>query len=126
MQSMRNEIRNNLILSAGTINGTTVKNATDEKLGEIKDIMLDTESGKVAYAVLSVNTGFMNLENKYFAIPWAALEFDTAQEDVVIFNVDKERLENSPGFDKDNWPDAPQTEFINEVHTYYGYDPYYL
>jgi sporulation protein YlmC with PRC-barrel domain len=126
MQGIRNEIRNNLILSTSTIKGTTVKNAAGEKLGEIKDIMLDTESGKVVYAVLSVDTGFLNLDSKYFAIPWAALEFDTAQEDVVIFNVNKERLKNSPGFDKDNWPTAPQTEFINEVHVYYGYDPYYL
>jgi sporulation protein YlmC with PRC-barrel domain len=126
MQGIRNEIRNNLILSASTIKGTAVKNAAGEKLGEIKDIMLDTESGKVVYTVLSVDTGFLNLDSKYFAIPWAALEFDTAQEEVVIFNVNKERLKNSPGFDKDNWPTAPQTEFINEVHVYYGYDPYYL
>lgn len=126
MQTMRNEIKHNFILSAGTIKGTTVRNAAGEKLGEVKEIMLDTETGKVAYVVLSVDTGFLNLDSKYFAIPWAALEFDTAQEGVVILNMDKERLKNSPGFDKDNWPTAPQTEFINEVHVYYGYDPYYI
>lgn len=114
-----------LILSASSINGTNVRNAAGEKLGEIKDIMLDTETGKVAYAVLSVDTGFLNMGSKYFAIPWQAIDFDTIDEKVIL-NVDKEKLENSPGFDKDNWPAAPQTEFINEVHTYYGYDPYYV
>ncbi len=122
---MRDTI-NHLVLSTSSINGTRVKNAADEKLGEIKDVMLDTESGRVAYAVLSVDTGFLNLGSKYFAVPWEALEFDTAQEEVVVFNVDKDKLENSPGFDKDNWPGTPQTDFINEVHTYYGYDPYYV
>ena len=116
-----------LVLSASTINGTTVKNTADEKLGEIKDIMLDTDTGRVAYVVLSVDTGFLNLGSKYFAIPWQAIAFDTVHEQVILkVDVNKEKLENSPGFDKDNWPAAPQTEFINKVHTYYGYDPYYV
>lgn len=126
MQRMMSEVRHNLILSADTIKGTTVKNTADEKLGEIKDIMLDTETGKIAYAVLSVDTGFLNQDSKYFAIPWAALEFDPTHQDIILLNADKERLKNSPGFDKDNWPIAPQTEFINEVHVYYGFDPYYI
>ena len=121
---MRDTI-NHLVLSASTINGTNVRNTAGETLGDIKDIMMDTETGKVAYVVLSVDTGFLNLGSKYFAIPWKALEFDT-EDEVAVVNINKERLENSPGFDKDHWPAAPQTEFINKVHTYYGYDPYYV
>ena len=120
---MKNQ-RNNLILSASSIEGTTVRTPADEKVGDIKDIMLDTHSGEVVYAVLSVDTGFLNLGNKYFAIPWQALTFDTAQEEVVIFDVNKEKLENAPGFDKDNWPSEPQPEFVDEVHSYYGYEAY--
>ena len=122
---MRDTAINHLVLSASTINGTNVRNRAGEKLGDIKDIMMDTETGKVAYVVLSVDTGFLNLGSKYFAIPWKAIDFDT-EDEVAIVDVNKERLENSPGFDKDHWPAAPQTEFINKVHTYYGYDPYYV
>ncbi|MEX2512755.1 MAG: PRC-barrel domain-containing protein [Cyclobacteriaceae bacterium] len=108
------------ILSASTIKRTTVKNPKDEKIGNIEDIMMDSRTGKVAYVVLSVDTGFLNLGSKYFALPWQSFAFETHQDDVVILNVDKEKLENSPGFDKDNWPSGPQTEFIGKINTYYG------
>ncbi|WP_194778135.1 PRC-barrel domain-containing protein [Pararhodonellum marinum] len=108
------------IVSASTIEGNTVRTLADEKIGSIKDVMLDAESGKVAYVVLSVDTGFLNLSSKYFAIPWSAFSFHTEIDDVFILDVDRERLENSPGFDKDNWPSGPQRDFVNEVNTYYG------
>lgn len=117
---MRNEL-NELILSGSSIKGTTVKTPVDEKIGTIKDVMIETSTGQIAYAVLEVDTGFLNLGSKYFAIPWQALSLDNHQDDVIILDVDKERLEKSPGFDKDNWPSGPQYDFINEVHSYYGY-----
>ncbi|MEQ9439657.1 MAG: PRC-barrel domain-containing protein [Cyclobacteriaceae bacterium] len=115
---------NDLLLSGTTIEGTKVLNFNDKKLGSIKDIMIDIESGRIAYAVLSVHDGFLNLDSKYFAIPWQALEFDTKNE-LVRLDITEERLESSPGFDKDNWPTAPQNEFINDVYTYYGYESFY-
>ncbi|GGZ25572.1 hypothetical protein GCM10007049_17620 [Echinicola pacifica] len=118
---MRNR-KNELILSGSSINGTVVKTPRDEKIGNIKDTMIETSTGKIAYAVLEVDTGFLNLGSKYFAIPWQALSLDNHQDEVIILDVDKDKLENSPGFDKDNWPSGPQYEFINQVHTYYGFE----
>lgn len=115
---------NHLVLSSTTIEGTNVRNLADEKLGDIKDLMLDVDTGRIAYAVLSVNEGFLGIGTKYFAIPWKALRFDTNRE-IALLDVSKEKLENSPGFDKDNWPSGPQHEFVNEVHSYYGYDSFY-
>ena len=113
-------LKNNQIVSASTLNGMRVENLTGDKVGEIKDIMLNTVQGDISYVVLSVDTGFLNMGSKYFAIPFEVLKFDSHQEDVIIFNIDKERLENSPGFDKDNWPSGPQMEFVGEVYSYYG------
>ncbi len=121
---MKNQ-HDDLILSTSSITGSTVRSLSDEKIGSIKDIMLDTETGEVVYAVLSVDTGFLNLDSKYFAIPWQALSFNSHHDDVFVLDVDRERLENSPGFDKDNWPTGPQTDFINEMNTYYGVESSY-
>lgn len=115
---MRNE-DNDLVLSTSTLEGSKVKNLSNETIGDIKDIMLDADTGEVVYAVLSVNSGFLNLESKYFAIPWQVFSFNTVDE-VLVLDIDKDRLKNSPGFDKDNWPKGPQTEFISEINTYYG------
>lgn len=34
----------------------------------------------------------------------------------------KERLENAPGFDKDNWPDSADARWQQEVNIYYSID----
>jgi sporulation protein YlmC with PRC-barrel domain len=112
-------------LSAGTIMGDDVKNPAGEDLGTIEEIMLDVEQGRVAYAVLSFG-GFLGIGDKLFAIPWDALTLDT-REECFILNVDKERLENAPGFDQDNWPQTISEDdtWLVEVYDYYGYRPYW-
>lgn len=112
----------NPIMKASDVKNTTVKNAVDEKIGSIEDVMIDTSTGEIAYLILSVDSGFMNLGSKYFAVPWQAFAFDTAQDDIFILNVEKEKLENAPGFEKDNWPSNPQHEFLTEVRNYYGFE----
>ena len=115
------DFKKNRISRSSTFKNTTVKNAVSETVGKVEDIMIDTSTGKASYVVLSVDTGFLNLGNKYFAIPWQAFKFDTHQEDIFILNVDKDKLKDAPGFEKDNWPDTPQNEFLMEVQTYYGF-----
>ena len=42
-----------------------------------------------------------------------------------IFDVDKETLENAPGFDKDHWPSMADEQWAKELHTYYKANPYW-
>ena len=39
-------------LSASTLSGDAIKNPQGDSLGDLKDIMIDTSTGKVAYAIL--------------------------------------------------------------------------
>jgi len=104
------------MLSASTINGTSVRNQQNESLGEIKDLMINTSTGEVEYAVLSFG-GFLGIGDKYFAVPFNSFEIDRINEEFIL-DVDKEFLKNSPGFDKDNWPGTSDSYF-SEVTTYY-------
>ncbi|MCP9235970.1 PRC-barrel domain-containing protein [Lewinella sp. JB7] len=108
----------NLILSSTSITGTNVTNQKGESLGEIKDLMIDTENGTVNYAVLSFG-GFLGMGDKYFAIPFEAFDVNTTTEKFVL-NVSKERLENAPGFDKDNWPKTSDSKYWDSLHSHYG------
>ena len=99
-----------------------VYNQEDEDLGDIKEIMLDMNSGRVSYAVLSFG-GFLGMGDKLFAVPWNALKLDTVNKRFVL-NVDKERLESAPGFDKDNWPNMSDQTWAQSIHAYYGTKPY--
>lgn len=111
------------MMSAGTLTGDDVYNPQGEDLGEIKEIMLDMRSGRVAYAVLSFG-GFLGMGEKLFAVPWGALKLDAANKRFVL-NVEKERLETAPGFDKDHWPDMADQTWGRDIHTYYGTTPYW-
>ena len=90
--------------------------------GDIKEIMLDVRSGTVSYAVLSFG-GFLGMGEKLFAVPWNALTLDTVNKRFVL-NVEKQRLENAPGFDKDSWPNMADESWASEIHTFYGTKPY--
>ena len=111
------------ILSAGSLAGDRVRNAAGEDLGKIEEIMLDVESGKVAYAVLSFG-GFLGMGNKLFALPWEALGLNQDDHEFIL-DVDKATLEQAPGFDKENWPDMADPTWGSQIHSHYGYKPYW-
>ena len=111
------------VMDADTLIGDSVVNAAGEDLGDVKAIMLDVGSGRVAYAVLSFG-GFLGMGDKLFAIPWSALTLDTRNK-CFILDVDKQTLENAPGFDKDNWPDMTDSGWGSEVFRHYGATPYW-
>jgi hypothetical protein len=106
--------------SCGTATSSKVKTPRDESVGSIKEFMINSHSGKVDYIVLKVDEGFLNLGSKLLALPFEAFEFNTAQDDVIIVKESKETLENAPGFDNDNWPSGPQSEFLHSMRTYYS------
>ena len=115
--------KNPRVLSSSTICSDRVKNAAGEDLGKIEDLMIDLDSGRIAYAVLSFG-GFLKMGNKLFAVPWQALTVDTVQK-VLVLNVDKTVLERAPGFDKENWPDMADPTFGRSIYKHYGYRPYW-
>jgi len=109
------------IMGANTLVGNDVYNEKHEDLGDIKEIMLDMRSGQVGYAVLSFG-GFLGMGEKLFAVPWNALQLDTKNKRFVL-NVDRDRLKDAPGFDKDKWPNMADQTWAKELHAFYGTTP---
>ena len=66
--------------------------------------------------------GFLGMGEKLFAVPWSALVLDTKNKRFVL-DVDKERLENAPGFDANDWPDMANDAWEKTVNDYYGTQP---
>ncbi|GAB2490713.1 PRC-barrel domain-containing protein [Comamonas humi] len=110
------------LMGANTLNGNDVYNRRGESLGDIKEIMLNMADGRVAYAVLSYG-GFLGLGEKLFAVPWSALKLDTVYKRFVL-DVEKDQLKNAPGFNKSDWPDMADKDWIKTIHDYYGITPH--
>ena len=106
------------LMGANTLVGDHVYNHEGEDIGDIKEIMLDMRSGKVRYAVLSFG-GFFGMGDKLFAVPWPALTLDTKNKRFLL-KVEKDILENAPGFDKGKWPNMADQAWTKKIHSYYG------
>lgn len=111
------------ILKASDLIGKNVVNPEGKSLGEIKNLAIDAESGRIAYGILSFG-GFLGIGDKLFAIPWGALRVGPGGDNFIL-NVAKEKLEKAPGFDSNKWPDLSNRKTAAELHTYYGITPYW-
>lgn len=106
------------IVNADNVIGVGVKNNQNENLGEVEAIMLDKLTGKVAYVVLSYG-GFLGMGDKLFALPWSIFSYDNT-EDCFKIPLNKDQLKNSPGFDKDHWPDMSSTQWRESIQHHYN------
>jgi sporulation protein YlmC with PRC-barrel domain len=104
------------VLTATSIIGDHVVSKQGEKIGKIKDIMLNTKDGKVQYLIIEFG-GFMGFGEKLFAIPFAAVRLDAKNVDFIL-DIKKEFLEKAPGFDQSHWPETNSHYF--DVNTYWG------
>jgi sporulation protein YlmC with PRC-barrel domain len=111
------------ILSSSTLTGDDVVNRSGDKLGSLKDIMIDLTRGEVAYGVVS-RGGLAGIGEKLFAVPFSMFEVDGDSHELIL-EIEEEVLDNSPGFDPDNWPTFSDEAWGAEVHEYYGLVPYW-
>jgi sporulation protein YlmC with PRC-barrel domain len=112
------------VLKASDFIGMPVVNNSGETLGEIQDLAIDTDHERVAYAVLSFG-GFLGMGDKWFAIPATALTLP-ADHDHFVLAMEKDRLSNAPGFEKNRWPQMGDSTWESGIHKFYGKQPYWM
>ena len=93
--------------------GMEVRNRENQKLGEIKDLVMDSP-GRVNYAVLAVG-GFLGIGEKLIALPPSALQV-AEDGNYLILDADKAKIQAAPGFAATNWP-APNDP---EIHRFWS------
>jgi sporulation protein YlmC with PRC-barrel domain len=95
------------VLRAASVVQGTVMNPRGQRLGAIKDLVIDAIAGQVAYVVLAFGDMPLGRE-KWFALPWQALQ-QSKGLDTFLLAVDAKELEEAPGFARDRWPTQAQT-----------------
>jgi len=115
------------IIDSTKVIGAKVENTQGERLGKLESLMLDFDEGRILYAVLSFG-GFLGLGDKLFPVPVEAVMIKKDADgnvDKCIFDVDKERLKNAPGYSRDTLPNYSDRKFATNVYAHYGYAPYW-
>jgi hypothetical protein len=98
-----------------------VMNDKGEKLGRIRAIAVNMESGRIAYVVLAFGA-FPN-RTKLYAVPWELLTF-SSHDRRFILNVPRKTLQFGLGFDTLDEVAARVNFFwLGEVYEYYSDKP---
>jgi sporulation protein YlmC with PRC-barrel domain len=106
-------------LTASSIIGDNVENAEGEDLGKIDNLMVNISTGHIEYVVLEYGS-FLGLGGKLFAIPFSELKINPEKHGFIL-NKSEDYLKNSPGFDKNHWPDTNDHSYYEDVNSYWDY-----
>jgi PRC-barrel domain len=74
----------------------------NQELGAIENLVLDSNSGQIAYVALATGS-FLELGEKLVAVPWKQLSL-TEDNKVYVLALSPKILEKRKGFDADQWP----------------------
>jgi len=110
---------NRQLISSEDVEGTAVYGAGEQKIGSVDHLMIDKQSGRVAYAVISFG-GFLGLGHSHYPVPWGALTYDTSLEGFRT-GITEQQLRDAPEFSDDSWGDR---DWEMRTHKHYT-APYY-
>jgi len=91
-----------VVAKSSQLIGTKVDNQQGECLGRISDVVIDFNSQKVSYAVLSVKHGFF-AKTHYIPVPLAAFQAKGGG-DTLVLNATKANLAQARGYENGQWP----------------------
>ena len=106
-----------------------VINKKDQDMGQVQTFIIDMHHGLIAF-VLVVFGGTLGFGDKWFALPWDALEWHP-QTMKFILDMPEAVLKKAPGMDKDKWlqeiekwQKAEDLAEIDKYYTQHGYKSY--
>lgn len=108
------------MLETSKVPGTSVYSTAHEEIGAVDDLIVDTMTGKVRYALLSFG-GFLGLGKSQYVIPWTALKWDSELNGYVT-GVTEDQLKLSPDLDPLS---LRNRELEERLHSAYGAPNYW-
>lgn len=103
--------------------GGSVEDGHGDVVGHIENIVIDRETGQVAYAIVS-RAGFMGMNKKLFAVPWLAFHMGQQANNYVL-DASREVLRHAPEFDYDHQPDWTNVSWNREMYQHYQLAPFW-
>ena len=108
------------LIASDRVEGTAVYNRQNERLGTIRNFMVNKRTGHAEYAVLAFG-GLFGLGSSNYPLPWDVLDYDPAKGGYVV-DLDKDTLENAPRYEDDATPDYDD-DYIRSVRGFYDDSP---
>jgi sporulation protein YlmC with PRC-barrel domain len=95
--------------------GATVVDQNGDRIGQLKDVVLQPQSGKADLAIISLS--MPNQKDKLTAVPWQLLRFEG--ESRLMLTTDRDKLMSAMTFESSRWPEF-DTAYNQRIYTHYG------
>lgn len=106
------------LLETGKVPGTPVYGTDRVQIGDVDELVIDTTSGQVRYAILSFG-GLLGIGRTQYVVPWLSLKWHPELQGYIT-GITQAQLEASP--EKTSWNDR---SWEKEVHSNYGAPGYW-
>jgi sporulation protein YlmC with PRC-barrel domain len=110
-------------IAASRVIGTEVYNTAGEHIGTIEDVMLEKTSNGIMFAVIGFG-GFLGIGEKFHAVPWAVLDYDTRYHGYVV-PFTKQQLKAAPAYSINELTGKDGKKTRDASYDYYKVDPYW-
>ena len=111
------------IFSLKDLKNRKVTNPEGDTLGNVEEVVLDLQTGQIAYLLLA-SGGFLGIGEKYLPVPAEALRYNSGAGEYQM-DIPKDRLKEAPQIEMKDWPNRPDKRYVDDLYRYYGYKPYY-
>jgi len=101
---------------ANKVYGKQVLSSDNQKIGNLNNLIVDLESGRVLYATIGASKGRLGVPPQIFT------QTPNANENTAHVNVTKQKLDSAPAFNSsvDKPEDIGQASYISQVYQYFG------
>jgi sporulation protein YlmC with PRC-barrel domain len=109
----------------------SIENPDGEKVAMMHELVIDPDSGRIAYVVLSVG-GSLGSGEKMIAVPWEALKAmpdkSNPKLERLTLSTTKDQLAQAPEFQPstEGWKQANDINYIMKVYEFYTVPPYWV
>lgn len=109
-------VPNQKLVRASELIGKNVNDPSGKDMGEIDDMVVNMNSGRIHYAVLEFDQSW-NLNDKLISLPLRAFDYVTGDRDLIL-NIDKESIDTKRAYQKDRWPEINDQNYRVETDRY--------
>ena len=106
-----------------TVIGLDIENQQGEYLGEVKELALDVENGRIVEVIVE-SGGFLGFGQRIAGVPPGAFKYDGTAK-VLRLDMSKEAFKAAPSFKMSSWGKQGQGPRVAAEYHYFGQEPYF-
>ena len=117
-QNQQNALAQAGMFQAKNLLGKKVVSQNGQDLGSIDNLVIGND-GRIQYIILSRGGGILGFGKTLVPVPWQSANLHM-QNNQLVAMLAKQKLDNAPTFNGDDWAQFTQPRYEKQVNGYYG------